>query len=88
MAQEQQSQRLVLTDRSNLTVTGVTEVISFDEGAVTLQTSMGMLSVQGEELHLKNLSLEGGQVEIDGTISSLAYEDGRQPGGWLSRLLG
>lgn len=88
MAQEQLPHRLTLAERNKLTVTGVAEVISFEDTAVVLQTSMGTLVVQGSQLQLKTLSLEGGQVEVDGTISSMAYEQTRQHGGWFSRLLG
>ena len=87
MAQEPLPHRLTLAERKKLTVTGVTEVISFEDTLVTLQTGMGMLTVQGSQLQLKNLSLEGGQVEVEGTISALSYEEPRQ-GGWLSRLFG
>ncbi len=86
MAQEPLPHRLTLVERKKLTVTGVTEVISFEDTLVTLQTGMGMLTVQGSQLQLKNLSLEGGQVEVEGTISALIYEEPRQ-GGWFSRLL-
>lgn len=87
MAQEELPHRLSLSERSKLTVTGVTEVISFDETMVALQTCMGMLNVQGSQLQLKTLSLDGGQVEVDGTVSSLVYEEVKQ-GGFLSRLFG
>lgn len=87
MAQEQMPHRLTLAERGKLTVSGVTEVISFDDGAVVLQTCMGTLTVQGDSLQLKNLSLEGGQVEVDGSIRSMVYEEPRQSGGWLNRLL-
>lgn len=87
MAQEGLPHRLSLSERSRLTVTGVTEVISFDETMVTLQTCMGLLSVQGSQLQLKTLSLDGGEVEVEGTISSLVYEEARQ-GGFFSRLFG
>ena len=85
---EQPAHRLILTDREVLTMTGVTEVVSFDDSAVILHTQLGTLTVQGRELHLKNLSLEGGQVEVDGTVCALSYEEPRAPGGWLSRFLG
>ena len=87
MAQEPLPHRLTLAERSKLTVTGVTEVISFEDTQVLLQTWMGMLAVQGSQLQLKNLSLEGGQVEVEGTVSALVYEQTRQ-GGWLGRLFG
>lgn len=80
--------KLTLNERSRLTMTGVTEVISFDDASVVLKTCMGTLLVQGRELQLKTLSVEGGQVEVDGTVSSLSYEEPRAEGGWLSRLFG
>ena len=72
--------KLQLSERKNLTMTGVTEVVSFDETCVVLQTSLGLLSVQGQQLSLKNLSLDGGQVAVDGTINALSYEEPRQSG--------
>ena len=81
MADEHLPHKLQLNERKNLTMTGVTEVVSFDETSVVLQTSLGLLIVQGQQLSLKNLSLEGGQVAVEGAISALAYEEPRQ-GGW------
>ena len=79
--------KLQLNERRQLTVTGVTEVVSFDETAVVLQTSLGTLIVQGRELQLKTLSQEGGQVAVDGNVSSLIYEEPRT-GSWRQRLFG
>lgn len=72
---------LSLNERRQLTMTGVTEVVSFDDSAVVLRTDLGTLVVQGSELQLKTLSLEGGQVAVDGTVSALTYEEPRL-GGW------
>ena len=88
MTQEQMPHKLTMTERNILTMTGVTEVISFDEACVVLRTSMGTLTVQGQELKLKTLSLEGGQIEVDGTVTALSYEEPRQSGGWARRLFG
>lgn len=82
MEQEHLPHKLQLVERQQLTMTGVTEVISFDDATVVLQTSLGTLVVQGQELQLKNLSLEGGQVSVSGTVSALIYEEPRQGGGW------
>ncbi len=79
--------RLTLEERSKLTMTGVQEVVSFDDTAVVLHTALGTLVIQGRELSLKQLSLDGGQVAVEGTISSLVYEEPRQ-GGWMRRLFG
>ena len=87
MAQEQFPHALTLKERGKLTMTGVTEVVSFEDTAVVLQTELGVLTVHGRDLQLKTLSLEGGQVAVDGTVSALVYEEPRQGGSWLSRLL-
>ena len=76
--------KMVLTERKNMTMTGVTEVVSFDENMVVLKTMLGMLTVHGQGLQLKNLSVEGGQVAVAGTISAFVYEESR--GGGLRRL--
>lgn len=79
--------KLTLNERKSLTMTGVTEVISFDENAVVLQTGLGSLMVHGSGLQLKTLSPEGGQVSIHGTITALIYEEPKS-GGFFRRLLG
>ena len=84
----QESHSLRLTERKSLSVTGVTEVIRFEEDTVVLQTEMGTLVVQGEQLQLKELSVEGGHVAVEGTVSTLSYEAPRQAGSFLQRLLG
>lgn len=79
--------KLTLSDRKNLTMTGATEVVSFDENSVVLKTSLGMLTIHGQQLQLKNLSLDGGQVAVDGVISALIYEEPR-PASGLRRFFG
>ena len=87
MAEREMAHALTLDGRKSLTMTGVTEVVSFDEGAVVLRTALGMLMVQGTGLRLKTLSTDGGQMAVTGEIGSLSYEEPRERG-WLSRLLG
>lgn len=79
---------LKLVGRAELTVTGVTEVARFDEDAVLLMTDMGQLLIQGEQLQLKELSVEGGRVAVSGTVGAIAYTQETHTGGWLRRLLG
>lgn len=79
--------KLTLHQREELTMTGVTEVVSFDETAIILKTDLGTLTVQGQDLFLKTLSVDGGQVAVTGRVSSLIYEEPRS-GGFLQRLLG
>ncbi len=78
--------KLTLNERKGLTMSGVTEVLSFDEQAVVLQTGLGTLTVHGQGLQLKNLSLDGGQVAVEGVVSALIYEEPRKTRGWLGRL--
>ena len=80
--------KVTLEGRSRLNMTGIREVESFDEGMVVLHTTRGTLVIRGDGLHLQLLSLDGGQVHVDGTVNSLTYEDGVQSGGFLTRLFG
>lgn len=89
MAEEQMAlpHKLSLNDRKSLTMTGVSEVVSFDDAAVVLHTALGTLTVHGQELQLKTLSVEAGQVAVDGRICALIYEEPRGDRGLLRRLL-
>ena len=80
--------RLTLNERRQLTMTGVSEVVSFDDTAIVLKTTQGTLLVAGQDLKLRTLTLEGGQVAVDGTVNLLQYEDLRPRGGFFRRLLG
>lgn len=79
--------KLCLNERKELTMTGVTEVVSFDDSAVVLRTALGTLLIQGQQLQLKTLSLDGGQVAVEGSICALTYEEPRQSFSWR-RFLG
>lgn len=54
-------------------ITGVKDVLSFDENSVILETELGMLTVKGKELHIGRLMLEQGEVEMDGNVDSIVY---------------
>ena len=70
--------KLTLDERQKLTMTGVTEVVSFDDTTVVMRTALGTLEGLGQELKLKTRSLDGGQVAVDGHISALYYEEPRE----------
>lgn len=79
---------LILEDRERLTVSGVEEVESFDESTIVMDTAQGTLVVRGENLHIEKLSLDGGDLKVEGTVESLTYEDDRrEKGGFFARLL-
>lgn len=73
--------RLTLERREKLTLTGAREVIRFDEDLVELNTDLGALIVEGQDLKLKCLSLDEGMVIVEGSIQSLAYDVPRQKRG-------
>ena len=81
--------RLGLVGREKLTVSGVEDVERFDESGIVMSTSAGVLVVTGEDLHIGKLSLDGGELHVDGRIDSVTYEEGgREQGGFLRRLFG
>jgi sporulation protein YabP len=77
---EVMGQVLGLEDRKKLTMTGVSEVVRFEENLVVLQTGQGQLHIHGQGLQLKNLSLEGGQAAVEGLVSALIFEEPRERG--------
>ncbi len=82
--------RLELEGRERLTVSGVEDVERFDESCIVMATCVGTLIVSGEELHIGKLSLDGGELHVDGHIDALTYEESAQQRGasLLSRLFG
>ena len=66
---------LILEDRKKLSVSGVLDVGGFDEQTVTAKTELGELSVHGEGLHITRLSLETGELSVEGKISALSYTE-------------
>ena len=81
--------RLELAGRERLIVSGVEDEERFDETGIVMSTSAGTLVVTGEDLHIGKLSLDGGELSVDGRIDTLSYEDdGSVRGGFFSRLFG
>ena len=83
------SHHVALEEREQLVISGVEEVESFDESAIYLTTAQGGVEIQGEGLHIEKLSLDGGDLKVEGRVNALIYDtDGRERGGWLGRLFG
>ena len=78
--------RLDLDRRNRLTVSGVDEVESFDESAIRMTTKGGDLLVRGRGLHIEKLSLDGGDLLVDGTVDALIYQEPEEAASFLSRL--
>lgn len=83
------SHHVILEEREQLIISGVEEVESFDESTILLTTAQGGLEIQGEGLHIEKLSLDGGDLKVEGKVNALIYESesGRR-GGLFARLLG
>ena len=71
-------QNIVLENREKLNITGVLDVLSFDDQIVILETELGLLTVKGENIRINKLSLDTSEVIVDGEISSLTYSQKAQ----------
>ena len=81
-------QNLVLESRERLTVTGVVDVLSFDDQVVIMDTELGMLTVKGDNLRINKLSIDTSEVIVEGNIYNMAYseEHGDNKSGFLSKI--
>ena len=79
---------LTAADRKTLALTGITDVDSFDDTVIIAYTDHGGLTVRGNSLHITRLSLDNGELELEGTIGSLTYSDtGSRRKGLFGKLL-
>ena len=93
MASEEKNREMphtvILEGREKLSVSGVTDVQSFDEEQVLLETVRGMLVIRGQGLHVERLQLEAGELLVEGEIGLWEYDDSAAPrGSLLNRLFG
>ena len=83
-------QNIVLENREKLNITGVLDVLSFDDQIVILETELGLLTVKGENLRINKLSLDTSEVTVDGEIAQLAYSEKesieKSSGGFLNKI--
>lgn len=86
----QKVHKVMLSNRRSGILNGVVDVLSFDVGEILLETEQGMLMIKGSDLHVSRLTLEKGEIDIEGRIDSLAYSDGgnasKQGESFLGRL--
>lgn len=66
-------QNVVLENRERLNVTGINDILSFDDQVVILSTDLGMLTIKGSELKINKLNIDESEVKIEGNISSISY---------------
>jgi sporulation protein YabP len=75
-----------LEDRAQLSLSGVNEVLSFSENAVSLNTSRGALLIQGKRLNISRLNTDTGELFVTGEISLLKYSKSKDSGGIFEGL--
>lgn len=68
-------QNLILENRGKLSISGVLDVLSFDDQVVVVETELGLLTVKGENIRINKLSIDTSEVIVEGEISYLAYSD-------------
>ena len=78
----------MLSNRRSGVLNGVIDVLSFDVAEILLETELGMLLIKGHDLHVNRLSLEKGEIDIEGRIDSLAYSEVKNMGKQTESLLG
>lgn len=82
-------QNLILENRGKLSISGVLDVLSFDDQVVMVETELGLLTVKGENLRINKLSIDTSEVIIEGDISYLAYSDketDKSKGNFMSKI--
>lgn len=86
--QKEITQNVIMENRRKLSISGVTDVESFDEETIVLSTEAGTLIIKGSALHINKLSLESGEVAVEGEIDALNYsdEETKNHGSILSKL--
>ena len=82
-------QNLILENREKLSISGVLDVLSFDDQVVTIETELGLLNIKGENLKINKLSIDTSEVIIEGEIDSLVYSQKdyeKNSGGFFGKI--
>ena len=82
-------QNLILENREKLTISGVLDVLSFDDQVVIVETELGLLTVKGENLRINKLSIDTSEVIVEGEIYNLAYSENnlkKKTGGFFNKI--
>lgn len=67
--------KVAMANRKTCSINGVKDVLSFDIHEILLETEQGMLMIKGEDLHVSRLTLDKGEVDVEGKIDSFTYSD-------------
>lgn len=85
---EVKSHSVEMKNRQELSLSGVEDVIGFDENLVLLKSSMGTLSIRGEGLHIERIDLDSGQLQLKGKVQELSYDEAPLHTSLWQRLFG
>ena len=78
---------VIMEGRRKASISGVCDVESFNEEEIVLHTNMGIMTIEGDMMHINKLSTENGEVMIEGNIESIKYVEEKFKGGFWQRLL-
>lgn len=80
-------QNIIIESRKKLDISGVKDVMSFNDETVLLETELGKLTVKGEDLHIVNFNTETGDLTATGRVHAVVYmSDGKSSGGFISKI--
>ena len=68
-------QNVILENRKKLTMTGIKDVLSFDDEVVVVESELGLINIKGTDLKVNKISVESGDVIVEGTIRAIEYSD-------------
>lgn len=81
------SQNIIIEGRKKLTMSGIKDVISFDEETLLLDSVMGRITVKGEGMHIESFNNEAGDLSASGKVHAVVYmSDAKHEGGFFSRI--
>ena len=85
---KQSTSNIIMEDRHRLSVSGVIDVISFDDETVVVDTELGALLVKGQGFRINKLNVDVGEISVEGEIDSATYEDSysKPKGGFFARM--
>lgn len=83
---ENMTHDLIIESRKKATMTGIVDVESFDEETIVAQSNCGEIYIKGNSLKISRLSVESGDMTVEGQIDSVAYSEGRHTGGFFSKV--
>ena len=77
---------IILENRKKLTLSGVKDVVGFDEETIALDTVLGKVTIKGSKLHIQNFNTENGDLTADGKINAVVYISEEKNNGFISKL--